>query len=170
MTLFIYRIYNMQMYLPMQQKQTHRHREQICGCQGEGTMGEQWVRSLGLADANYYIEWTKSNVLLYSREKYIQYPVINHNGKEHEKEYIHKTESICYIAKGNNIVNQLYFNKIIFWKVNGYCPRDSAKLPKGRNIWTGSWQSCRSLSSGAGCRVFEEGIEYSRLHNYVKTQ
>ena len=46
----------MQMYLPMQQKQTHRHREQICGCQGEGTMGEQWVRSLGLADANYYIE------------------------------------------------------------------------------------------------------------------
>ena len=47
-------------------------------------------------------------------ENYIQYPVINHNGKEHEKEYIHKTESICYIAKGNNIVNQLYFNKIIF--------------------------------------------------------
>ena len=28
------------------QKQTHRHREQICGCQGGG--------SLGLADTNYY--------------------------------------------------------------------------------------------------------------------
>ena len=26
--------------------------------------------------------------LLYSTGKYIQYPVINHNGKEYEKEYI----------------------------------------------------------------------------------
>ena len=93
-----------QMNLPMQQKQTHRHREQICGCQGEGTMGEQWVGRLGLADANYYTEWTNSNVLLYSREKYIQYPVINHNGKEHEKEYIRKTESIWYVAKSNTIL------------------------------------------------------------------
>ena len=45
-----------QMNPSMKQKQTHRHREQICGCQGEGTMGEQWVGRLGLADANYYTE------------------------------------------------------------------------------------------------------------------
>ena len=44
------------MNLPMQQKQTHRHREQMCGCQGKGMMGEQWVGSLGSADANYYME------------------------------------------------------------------------------------------------------------------
>ena len=31
------------------------HREQTCGCQeGEG-VGEGWIRSLGLADANWYI-------------------------------------------------------------------------------------------------------------------
>ena len=39
----------------MKQKQTHSHREQTCGCQGGGAMGEGWVGSLGLADANYYI-------------------------------------------------------------------------------------------------------------------
>ena len=41
------------MNLRMKQKQTHRHIEQTCGCQGG--MGEGWIRSLGLADANYYI-------------------------------------------------------------------------------------------------------------------
>ena len=37
------------------QKQTHRHREQTCGCQGGGGVGEEKIESLGLADANYYI-------------------------------------------------------------------------------------------------------------------
>ena len=35
-----------------------------------------------------YIEWINSKVLLYSTGKYIQYHVINHNGKEYGKEYI----------------------------------------------------------------------------------
>ena len=35
-----------------------------------------------------YMEWINSNVL-YNTENYIQYPVINHNGKEYEKEYIY---------------------------------------------------------------------------------
>ena len=30
-----------------------------------------------------YIEWINNKVLLYSTGKYIQYPVINHNGKEY---------------------------------------------------------------------------------------
>ena len=30
----------------------------------------------------------KNKVLLYSVGNYIQHPIINHNGKEHEKEYI----------------------------------------------------------------------------------
>ena len=37
-----------------------------------------------------YIAWINSKVLLYSRKNYIQYPVINHNGKE----YI-KKECVC---------------------------------------------------------------------------
>ena len=37
------------------QKQTHRHREQTCGCQvTRGGRGVDWV--LQLAHANYYIE------------------------------------------------------------------------------------------------------------------
>ena len=43
------------MNLPMKQKQTHRHREQTCGYQRKGGVGEGRIGSFGLADANYYI-------------------------------------------------------------------------------------------------------------------
>ena len=36
-----------------------------------------------------YVGWINYKVLLYSAGNYIQYPVINHNGKEYEKEYIY---------------------------------------------------------------------------------
>ena len=36
-----------------EQKQTHRHRKQICGCQGEEGVRERESGSFGLADANY---------------------------------------------------------------------------------------------------------------------
>ena len=32
-----------------------------------------------------YIEWINNKVLLYSTGNYIQYSVINHNGREYEK-------------------------------------------------------------------------------------
>ena len=51
-------------------------------------MRDRWSRSLGLADVNYHIEWI-NKILIYSTGDYIQYPVINHSGKEYEKEYIH---------------------------------------------------------------------------------
>ena len=41
------------MNLFMKQKQTHGHREQTFGCQGEEKWGEGWTG--GLADVNYYI-------------------------------------------------------------------------------------------------------------------
>ena len=44
-----------QMNLFTKQKQTHRHRQQTCGCQEGGGVGEGWSGSLGLADANCYI-------------------------------------------------------------------------------------------------------------------
>ena len=44
-----------QMNIYMKQKETHRHKEQSCGCQEEGGVGEGRNASLGLADANYYI-------------------------------------------------------------------------------------------------------------------
>ena len=41
-----------QMNLSRKEKQTHRHREQTCGCPGGGGVREGWIGSLGLADAN----------------------------------------------------------------------------------------------------------------------
>ena len=39
----------------------------------------------GVRDASYYIYRMNNKVLLCSTGNYIQYPVINHNGKEHKK-------------------------------------------------------------------------------------
>ena len=36
-----------------------------------------------------YIGWINSKVLLYSTENYVQYPVINHNGKEYFKKNVY---------------------------------------------------------------------------------
>ena len=44
-----------QIDISTKQKQTHRYREQTCGCQGGGEVGEGRKGSLGLAEANYYI-------------------------------------------------------------------------------------------------------------------
>ena len=37
------------------QKQTHRYREQTCGCQEGRSVGEGWTGNLWLVDASYYI-------------------------------------------------------------------------------------------------------------------
>ena len=78
-----------QMNLSTKQKQTHRHREQTCGCQGEGSgVAKDW--EFGISRCKLlYIGWIDNKVLLCSTGNYIQYPVINHNGKEYEKEYIY---------------------------------------------------------------------------------
>ena len=69
-------------------KQTQRHR--ILVCQVEGEVGEGCSASLGLADTNWYIYiWISNKVLLCSIGNYIQYLVLNHNGKEYEKECIY---------------------------------------------------------------------------------
>ena len=55
----------------------------------------------------------KQKVLRYSTGNYIQYPLINHNGKEHEKDYICITQSLCHTAEiKHSIVNQLYFKNL----------------------------------------------------------
>ena len=41
----------------------------------------------------------KRMVLLHSPRSCIQYPVINHNGKEHEKEYIHVYIKLKYFVE-----------------------------------------------------------------------
>ena len=53
--------------LSTKQKQTHRRKIQVCGCQGRGE-GEGWAGSLGMLDARYYLylEWISNKVLMYS--------------------------------------------------------------------------------------------------------
>ena len=67
-----------------------------------------------------YIEWIHNKVLLYSTENCIQYPKINHNGKEYFKKeciymYICITESLCCIAVINTTCKStiLQFKKCI---------------------------------------------------------
>ena len=52
---------------------------------GEGDgRGKEW--KVGVSRCKFlYIEWMNNKVLLYSTENYIQYPMINHNGKEYLK-------------------------------------------------------------------------------------
>ena len=44
------------MNIAMEQKHTHRHREQTYDCQGRGGVGEGRTGNLGSVDANYYIQ------------------------------------------------------------------------------------------------------------------
>ena len=94
------------MNLSMKQKQTHRYREQTCGCQGGEGVGGWMDWEFGISRCKlWYIGWINNSVLLYSTGNYIQYLLINRNGKEYEKEciYIHiyKTESLCCTAEIN---------------------------------------------------------------------
>ena len=79
------------MNLSTKEKQTHRHREQNCGCQEGGDSGGM-VWEFGISRCKLlHIEWINNKVLLGTILNivifnYIQYPVINHNGKEYEKE------------------------------------------------------------------------------------
>ena len=67
------------------QKKSHRHREQTCGCQGGGSRGGMdW--EFGVSRCKLvYIEYINIKVLQYRAGNYIQYPVVNHNGKEYKK-------------------------------------------------------------------------------------
>ena len=79
------------MNLSMKQKQNHGHRGQTGDCRG----GRGWRRDgVGGWVSRYrllYREWINNKVLLYGTENYIQYSMINHNGKE----YIKKNVYMC---------------------------------------------------------------------------
>ena len=78
------------MNLSTKQKQTHRHREQTCGCHRVGLVGGGMHWEFGISRCKLlHKEWINNKVLLYSTGNYVQYPVISHNGKEYEKEYIY---------------------------------------------------------------------------------
>ena len=68
-------------------RQTYRHREQTVVAK---VGGGGWDWEFGISRCKLlYIERINNKDLWYSTGNYIQYPVINHNGKEYEKEYIY---------------------------------------------------------------------------------
>ena len=65
--------------------------EGTCGCQWEGTVGRvEWEFGVSRYKV-LYTEWINNKVLLCSTGNSIQYPEINHNGKECKKEDV----SVC---------------------------------------------------------------------------
>ena len=58
-----------QMNLSTKQKQTHRHREQTCGCQEGGGCRRRKDWEFGISRCKLlYIEWINNKVLLYSTQ------------------------------------------------------------------------------------------------------
>ena len=74
-----------------------------------GGRGTDWEFGMNRCKL-WYIDRINSKVLLYITGDYIQYPVINHNGKEYEKECIYMYNWITLLYTWNNIVNQLSSN------------------------------------------------------------
>ena len=66
---------------------------------GEGD-GRGMGGSLGLTCKLLYMEWI-NNQVLYSTGNYIQYAVINHNGKEYISYMYYITESLCCTPEAN---------------------------------------------------------------------
>ena len=63
------------------QKQTQRYGERTWGCQ-EGGRGVDWEFGVGRCKL-LHLEWINSMVLMYNTQNYIQYLMINYNGKEY---------------------------------------------------------------------------------------
>ena len=88
-------------YASTEQRWTHRHRDQPCGCQGDEG-GRRMDREFGISRCKLvYIGWVNNKVILYTTRNYIQCPVIKGiwNEYTHTHTHIHTyiciTESLC---------------------------------------------------------------------------
>ena len=78
-----------QMNISRKQKQTHKPENRLMvSKEEEGREGKDWEFGINPCKL-LHIEQIKNQVLLYSTGNYIQYPVVNHNGKEYEKVYMY---------------------------------------------------------------------------------
>ena len=76
------------MNLPVKHSQTTNIEIRLVVAKGaEVGGGTEW--EVGVSRCKLLcVEWINTKVLLCSTENYVHYPMINHNGKEYEKEYI----------------------------------------------------------------------------------
>ena len=76
------------MNLPTENKQSHGHGEQTCGChRGGGRSGMDWESGVSRCKLLHW-EWISKEILLYSTGNYIQSLVMEHNGGQCEKKNI----------------------------------------------------------------------------------
>ena len=96
-----------QMILFAKQKQRHRRREQRYGYH-RGKGGGNWEIGIDINTLLILcIKQTTNENLLYSTGNYIQYLIINYNGKESKKyryTYVCITESLCCTPETNTIL------------------------------------------------------------------
>ena len=102
-----------QMNLSVKRKQNRTETDIENGlvvAKGEGVGGEM-EREVGVSRCKLlYLGWINSKVLLHSTGNYIQYPMINRNGKEYLKYvYIYITESLCCTA----VINTTFKSTIL---------------------------------------------------------
>ena len=89
------------MDLSTEQKQTHGHREQTCGCQGGwGGSGIDWEFRVSRCKL-LNLDCISNEILLYCTGNYIQSLVMEHDGRYYEKKnvYICITGSLCCSAE-----------------------------------------------------------------------
>ena len=95
------------MNLSTKQKQTHRYREQTCGCE-EGGGGRDGSGVCGQQMQTIIYRMHKQQGPTVQHRNYIQYPIINHNGKEYVCVYIYITESLCHTPETNTTLKINY--------------------------------------------------------------
>ena len=68
----------------MKQKTITDIENRVVVAKAEGAGGQiEWTVGVSRCKLYTYIEWISNKVLLYSTENYIQYPIIDNNGREH---------------------------------------------------------------------------------------
>ena len=106
-----------QMNLSTEQKQTHGHREQTCGCQG-GEEGNGMDGEFGVSGCKlFHSEWTSNEVLLYSTGNPIQSLVMEDNMRKsvcvcvcvcvRARAHVHNWVTLLNSRNRQNSVNQL---------------------------------------------------------------
>ena len=85
------------MNLSKKQKQTYRHRQQTCGCQG---VGEEGMREMdwefGFSRCKVlHLEWISNEILLYRTGNCVQILVMEHDERYYEKKKVQINVCVC---------------------------------------------------------------------------
>ena len=106
---------------PTHERETDSENKLLVARAKGGGGGMDWEFGVGRCKL-LYLEWIHNKGLLYSTGNYIQYPVVNNNGKEYKKRIsvCVRAESLCTAEIGTTL--QISYISI---KINKICPPNS---------------------------------------------